>query len=72
MYLYIAYVMLFVINIIVLRQDHVVWGWGAELSCFKSDFNVINTFFESFYNLLNEFNNISQVKGLNNILFLSN
>ena len=54
MYLYIAYVMLFVINIIVLRKDNVVWGWGEKLSCFKSDFNVINTFFEFFYNLPSE------------------
>ena len=36
---------------VVFKQDDVVWVWGATLSCFKLNFNVVILFFKSLYNL---------------------
>ena len=38
-------------NIAIIKQDNVFFGWGATLSCFKQDFNVIISFFTSLYNI---------------------
>ena len=52
------------------KSNSVVCGWGATLSYFKQDFNMIIPFFRSLYNILSdELNNIFHVKGLNIFTF---